>query len=177
MSAQRTPRVTAREPELFAHFHVVTMDSPIGKVYIQSDGEMITRVTFDTLKQRSAKPPQVLVEAEKQLNAYFLGRRRSFELPLQRLGTPFQRLVWSVLEDIPFEEARTYQALADRIGGRAVARTVGHACASNPLLIIVPCHRVIAMNGLLTGYAGGLWRKRWLLTHEGVLEKELFAEP
>lgn len=176
MSAQRTPRVTAREPELFTHFHVVVVESPIGKVYIQSDGELITRVTFETLKLRNAKPPKVLVESEKQLKAYFAGRLKKFELPLQRLGTPFQRLVWSVLDDIPSGEARTYQALADRIGGRAVARTVGNACASNPLLIIVPCHRVMAANGLLTGYAGGLWRKRWLLTHEGVLNKELFPE-
>ncbi len=176
MSEQRTPAGTAREPELFAHFHVVAVETPIGKLYVQSDGELVTRVSFEPLKLRHAKPPRVLVEAEKQLKAYFDRRLKKFELPLQRLGTPFQKLVWSVLDDIPFGEARTYQALADRIGGRAVARTVGNACASNPLLVIVPCHRVMAMNGLLTGYAGGLWRKRWLLTHEGVLEKELFDE-
>lgn len=176
MPMQRPPRVTAREPELFTHFHTVVVGSPIGKVYIQSDGEFITRVTFEPLKARNARPPKVLMEAQKQMDAYFEGRRRKFELPLQQIGTRFQRLVWSVLEDIPFGEARTYQALADRIGGRAVARTVGNACASNPLLIIVPCHRVLASNGLLTGYAGGLWRKRWLLMHEGVLEKELFGE-
>lgn len=176
MSAQRTPRVTAREPELFAHFHAVAVETPIGKLYVQSDGEFITRVSFDPMKMRHARTPRVLVEAERQLTAYFGGESKKFELPLQRLGTSFQKLVWSVLDEIPFGEARTYQALADRIGGRAVARTVGNACASNPLLIIVPCHRVLAVNGLLTGYAGGIWRKRWLLAHEGVLEKDLFAE-
>ncbi len=176
MSAQRTPRVTAREPELFVRDHAIAVDTPIGKLYIQCDGELITRATFEAIPVRKAKPPRVLAEAAKQMKDYFDGGRKKFELPVQRVGTPFRRLVWSVLEDIPFGEARTYQALADRIGGRAAARTIGNACASNPLLIIVPCHRVLAVNGLLTGYAGGLWRKRWLLLHEGVLDKGLFAE-
>ncbi|MBK8497341.1 MAG: methylated-DNA--[protein]-cysteine S-methyltransferase [Flavobacteriales bacterium] len=167
-------RVTAGDPELFQLFHAVVLDTPIGKFYIESDGEVITRSGFDPMKLRHAKPPMVLKEAGRQAAAYFNGKLKKFELPLQRLGSPFQRLEWSVLEDIPYGEARTYQDLAHRIGGKAVARTVGNACASNPLLIIVPCHRVMAKNGLLTGYAGGLWRKKWLLEHEGVLAQELF---
>lgn len=169
MPKPRAVRVTAREPELFHLFHAVALDTPLGKFYLESDGELITRASFEPMKLRYAKPPAVLKEAGSQVAAYFNGKLKKFELPLQRLGTPFQRLVWSVLEDIPFGKARTYQAIADRIGGKAVARTVGNACASNPLLIIVPCHRVLAVNGLLTGYAGGIWRKRWLLLHEGVL--------
>lgn len=166
--------MTAREPELFHLFHAVALDTPIGKFYMESDGDLITRSGFEPMKLRQAKPPVVLKEAGKQAAAYFNGKLKRFELPIQRLGTPFQRLVWTVLDDIPFGETRTYQALADRIGGKAVARTVGNACASNPLLIIVPCHRVRAVNGLLTGYAGELWRKKWLLEHEGVLPRELF---
>lgn len=162
------------EPELFAPAHVIVVEGPIGKLWVESDGVLITRLSFDALHVRQARPPKVLVEAGKQLDAYFRRKRKHFELPLQRKGTRFQKLVWNALDDIRFGDARTYGAIADRIGGRAVARTVGNACGSNPIPIIVPCHRVIASDGLLTGYVGGLWRKRWLLEHEGVLAKDLF---
>lgn len=168
------PVRNVKEPELFAHFHVLVVDSPMGKVWVESDGELITRVSFETLKVRHAKPPAVLVDAGKQLEAYFKRKRKHFDLPLQRTGTRFQKLVWEAIDDIRFGDTRTYQAIADRIGGRAIARTVGNACGSNPLPIIVPCHRVIASDGLLTGYVGGLWRKKWLLEHEGVLTREMF---
>jgi methylated-DNA-[protein]-cysteine S-methyltransferase len=123
---------------------------------------------------RRARHPAVLDEARRQLEAYFNGTLKQFDLPLQRRGSRFQNMVRSAVEDIRFGEVRSYQAIADRIGGRAIARTVGNACGSNLLPILVPCHRVIASNGLLTGYVGGLWRKRWLLEHEGVLTPELY---
>lgn len=176
MADPRNVHVTVREPELFHLFHAVALETPLGKFYIESDGELITRTSFEPIKLRQAKPPAVLKEAGRQAAAYFNGKLKKFELPLQRLGTPFQQLVWSVLEDIPFGEVRTYQGIAHRIGGKAVARTVGNACAPNPLPVIVPCHRVIATDGLLTGYVGGIWRKRWMLTHEGVLSKDLFEK-
>jgi methylated-DNA-[protein]-cysteine S-methyltransferase len=163
------------EPELFLHFHALSVDSPMGKVWVESDGQLITRVSFDPLKVRHAKPPKVLVDAGRQMDAYFKRRRKHFDLPLQQVGTRFQKLVWTALGDIRFGDTRSYQDIADRIGGKAVARTVGHACGSNPLPIIVPCHRVIASDGLLTGYVGGIWRKRWLLEHEGVLSRDLFG--
>ena len=108
------------------------------------------------------------------MNTYFSRRRKKFDLPLQQLGTRFQKLVWQAIDDTRWGDTRTYQEIALRIGGRAMARTVGNACASNPLPIIIPCHRVIASDGLLTGYVGGIWRKQWLLVHEGVLSKDLF---
>jgi len=166
--------VTARAPELFSLFHVVVVDGPIGKVWIESDGELITRVSFDALRARNAKPPKVLVEAQKQMTSYFARKRKKFELPVQRLGTRFQQLVWENIDNIRWGDTRTYQEISERIGGKAMARTVGQACARNPLPIIVPCHRVIASDGLLTGYVGGIWRKRWMLIHEGVLSKDLF---
>ncbi|MBK9177126.1 MAG: methylated-DNA--[protein]-cysteine S-methyltransferase [Flavobacteriales bacterium] len=168
--------VTARERELFHLFHAVVMDSPIGKVWIESDGELITRISFEPLRMRQAKPPAVLRDAQRQMEGYFKRRRKHFDLPLQQLGTPFQKLVWQSIDGIRWGDTRTYQEIADWIGGKAIARTVGNANGSNPLPIIVPCHRVIASNGLLTGYIGGLWRKRWLLQHEGVLPRDLFED-
>ncbi|MBL7952299.1 MAG: methylated-DNA--[protein]-cysteine S-methyltransferase [Flavobacteriales bacterium] len=164
------------EPELFAPLHVAVVDSPIGKLWVESDGALITRLSFDALHVRQAKLPAMLEDAQKQLDAYFERRRRTFELPVQRLGTRFQKMVLEMLDGIPYGTATSYQALADRIGGKAIARTVGNACGRNPIPIIVPCHRVISTDGLLTGYVGGIWRKKWLLEHEGVLAKELFDE-
>ncbi len=169
-----TPRSPHKEPELFAHFHVLVVEGPIGKVWVESDGELITRLSFEALHVRQAKPPKVLTEAKKQLEAYFKRRRKHFDLPLQRKGTRFQQLVWAAIDDIRFGDSRTYSEIAQRIGGKAIARTVGNACGSNPIPIIVPCHRVIASDGLLTGYVGGIWRKKWMLEHEGVLTKEMF---
>jgi len=170
-SRPRTP-----EPELFAPLHVAVVESPVGKLWVESDGALITCLSFDALHVRQAKVPPVLDEAHRQLDAYFVQRLRKFDLPVQRVGTRFQKLVWEMLESIPYGSATTYQALADRIGGKAIARTVGNACAHNPIPIIVPCHRVLSSEGLLTGFIGGIWRKKWLLEHEGVLAKELFSE-
>ncbi|MEZ4738178.1 MAG: methylated-DNA--[protein]-cysteine S-methyltransferase [Flavobacteriales bacterium] len=163
-------------PELFAPMHVGVVEGPIGKAWVESDGHLITRVSFDALRGRNTKEPKVLSEALKQLDGYFRKKRRSFDLPVQHLGTRFQKMVWSALEEIPYGKTVNYQAIGNAIGGKAIARTVGNACAHNPTPIIVPCHRVIATNGLLTGYVGGIWRKRWLLVHEGALSKELFDE-
>lgn len=169
-------RPTTQEPELFAPLHVVVVESPIGKLWLESDGALITRLSFDALHVRQAKLPTVLEKAHKQLDAYFTGRSRTFDLPVQRLGSRFQKLVWEALDHIPYGTSETYQGIAESIGGKANARTVGNACGSNPVPIIVPCHRVLSADGLLTGYVGGIWRKKWLLQHEGALPKELFDE-
>ncbi|MBK7752155.1 MAG: methylated-DNA--[protein]-cysteine S-methyltransferase [Flavobacteriales bacterium] len=166
---------SASDPQLFAPLHVVVMEGPLGKVHIESDGLVITRVSFENLRGSRAKQPKLLGTAAKQMDQYFAGKRKRFDLPLQRLGTRFQRLVWDAIDDIPYGKTRTYQAIGEKIGGLALARTVGHACGSNPLPILLPCHRVIASDGLLTGYVGGLWRKRWMLQHEGALPKDLFT--
>ncbi len=166
------PKTT--EPELFAPLHVVVVGSPIGKLWVESDGELITRLSFEGMHVRQARIPAVLVETQRQLDAYFKGSLRAFDLPAQRMGTRSQKLVQDLLVRIPFGSTISYQTLAERVGGRAIARSVGSACGRNPVPIIVPCHRVCSSEGLLTGYVGGLWRKKWLLEHEGVLPRGLF---
>ena len=103
---------------------------------------------------------------ERQLAEYFAGRRRRFDLPLIAPGTPFQRRVWRALVRIPYGETRTYGDLARRLGVPSAQRAVGHANGCNPLSILVPCHRLVGANGALTGYGGGVWRKRKLLELE-----------
>jgi methylated-DNA-[protein]-cysteine S-methyltransferase len=105
-------------------------------------------------------------EARKQLGAYFAGELRDFNLPLAAEGTPFQQRVWAVLRTIPFGSTVSYGEIARRLDLPAASRAVGAANGRNPISVIVPCHRVIGANGTLTGYGGGLERKRWLLHHE-----------
>ena len=168
-----SPKAKIKEPELFGPQYVASLDSPIGKLWVESDGERITRVSFTNPgRGRHLRRPKVLTEALTQMKAYFAGRRKKFDLPLYHVGSAYRKKVWAHLEKIPFGRAVTYAGLASKAGG--AARSTGSACGVNPLLILVPCHRVVGSDGLLTGYAGGLWRKKWLLEHEGVLAKELF---
>ena len=160
---------------MFKPLFVKVVNTPLGKVWLQSDGELITRSSFDKMDGRGGKLPDLLNEASTQLNAYFKGDLERFDLPFQQLGTRFQKLVWKELVEIPKGKTLTYQRLAKRVGGKAIARTVGQACGRNPLPILVPCHRVLGATGLLTGYIGGIWRKKWLLEHEGAIEKDLFS--
>ena len=163
----------SRQPELFGPMYVAVVASPIGKVYVECDGLLTTRVSFEPLgKSTKRKVPKALKEAVLQLHAYFAGRRKKFDLPLYQVGSDYRKKVWQRLDRIPFGQAITYEQLAREVGGNA--RSAGTACGDNPLLIVVPCHRVIGKTGLLTGYAGEIWRKKWLLEHEGVLSKELF---
>ncbi|MCO6482465.1 MAG: methylated-DNA--[protein]-cysteine S-methyltransferase [Flavobacteriales bacterium] len=156
------------QPELFKPQYLAALDTPVGKLWVESDGERITRVTFDNPgRGRNTRPPKALKEAVAQLKAYFAGRRKKFDLPLYLVGSPYRKSIWARLGKVPYGKAITYEELAADAGG--AAHTAGAACAINPLLILVPCHRVIASDGLLSGYAGGLWRKKWLLEHEGVL--------
>lgn len=112
-----------------------------------------------------------LAAARGQLKEYFAGERREFDLPLAPEGSDFQRRVWAALRDIPWGETRSYGDLAELLGSSP--RAVGRANATNPICIMVPCHRVIGADGALTGYAGGMDNKRWLLEHEGALKPEL----
>ncbi len=108
----------------------------------------------------------ILREAARQLDEYFVGQRRTFELPLAPEGTPFQRAAWAALTAIPFGETRSYGDQARAIGRPKAVRAVGGANGRNPIAIVVPCHRVIGSDGSLTGYGGGEAAKRWLLAHE-----------
>lgn len=143
------------------------MDSPIGGLRIRVSADLITAINFDARPagQRSDHP--LLDRAEAQLTEYFAGDRTTFDLPLARDGSEFQQKVWSELQRIPYGETATYGEIAQRLGyDNAVSRAVGSANGSNPIPIVVPCHRVIGANGTLTGYAGGLERKQTLLQLE-----------
>jgi methylated-DNA-[protein]-cysteine S-methyltransferase len=108
----------------------------------------------------------VLQEAVSQLKAYFDGQRTHFDFPMNPAGTEFQQKVWKGLCEIPFGKTMSYLELAKQLGDVKAIRAVASANGKNPLWIVVPCHRVIGTDGSLTGYAGGLWRKKWLLEHE-----------
>jgi methylated-DNA-[protein]-cysteine S-methyltransferase len=110
--------------------------------------------------------PRAVDDARRQLDDYFEGRRREFDLPLDPFGTPFQQSVWQVLRTIPYGQTMSYGQQAERLGDVRKARAVGAANGKNPLSIVVPCHRVIGSNGHLTGFAAGVEVKSWLLDHE-----------
>lgn len=120
----------------------------------------------------SLSVPTVLEECRQQIEEYFQAGRREFSVKLLPKGTDFQLQVWEKLREIPFGQTWSYRQLAIAIGNEKAVRAVGNANSKNKLNIIVPCHRVIGSNGTLTGYAGGLWRKKWLLKHEGCRFKD-----
>jgi methylated-DNA-[protein]-cysteine S-methyltransferase len=144
---------------------VHSVATPIGPLLLSAEDGHLSRVAFAaSAAARSADP--LFLEAEAQLDAYFAGELRRFELPLAPRGTEFQRSVWQALLEIPYGSTSTYSELAAVIGRPNACRAVGAANGSNPLAVIVPCHRVIGAAGALTGYGGGLERKRRLLALE-----------
>jgi methylated-DNA-[protein]-cysteine S-methyltransferase len=149
---------------------IMTVQSPIGPLSITVSDGALRSVQLDGSLPASpgAGADQALASAvASQLEAYFEGELRSFDAPLGPLGTPFQRAVWAELTTIPYGAVASYGEIARRVGKPAASRAVGAANRSNPIAIVVPCHRVIGASGALTGYAGGMWRKEWLLKHEG----------
>lgn len=142
-------------------------DSPIGPMTLVQEGEALTRLDFDVPSQPEEATP-LLLEACRQLREYFAGERKVFALPLAPEGTAFQKKVWAALRDIPWGETRSYGDIARAIGKPAASRAVGMANGRNPLPIFIPCHRVIGTNGSITGYSGGLEKKRFLLRLEGI---------
>ena len=145
---------------------VHTVDTPIGPLLLSADEGRLSRVEFGAATKCSSSAPP-FAEAAAQLEAYFAGELERFELPLAPSGTAFQRGVWDALAEIPYGRTTTYSELAARIGRPSAWRAVGAANGRNPLPVIVPCHRVIGASGGLTGYGGGLERKRLLLALEG----------
>jgi methylated-DNA-[protein]-cysteine S-methyltransferase len=139
--------------------NAMQLDSPLGKITLVAEGDRLIGICLEE------KSP-VLERAAAQLAEYFAGERDAFDLPLGAEGTSFQREVWGALQKIPFGETRSYEDIARQIGRPKAVRAVGAANGKNPLAVVVPCHRVIGKSGELTGYAGGLSRKRWLLKHE-----------
>ena len=155
------------------------MDSPLGSMLLTADGEALSGVYFVGQKYQAVTQPNwkedagsaLLARVRVTLLAYFDGEQKQFDIPLALRGTPFQSRVWRALCDIPFGTTVTYAELARRVGAGEIVRAVGGAVGHNPVSIIVPCHRVIGSDGSLTGYAGGLDRKRALLTLEGITAK------
>jgi methylated-DNA-[protein]-cysteine S-methyltransferase len=144
--------------------------SPIGALTLVGNASVLVALHLPTSDD---VPPdgepgktRLLERVADQLGEYFAGERRTFDVPLEAKGTPFQRLVWDALVEIPFGALRSYGDVAKAIGRPAASRAVGAANGRNPIAIIVPCHRVIGSTGQLTGYGGGLPTKKWLLEHE-----------
>src|SRR5713101_4487980 len=154
--------------------------SPVGELILTASDSALTGVYFPT--SRHGPPPTakagwleddgkglILSRARQQLAEYFARARMTFDLPLAAAGSEFEHRVWDALVTIPFGATTSYGEIARRLGDARNARAVGAANAKNPIPIVVPCHRVIGANGDLTGFGGGIERKRWLLEHEGAL--------
>src|SRR5690606_17994927 len=142
--------------------------TPVGILELKGDAEGLASVLFKDSENVvvSEKIPQELKNSVSQLQEYFEGKRQEFSLTLSPEGTDFQKRVWKQLQAIPFGKTTSYQQMANQLGDPKVIRAAASANGKNPISIIIPCHRVIGSDGSLTGYAGGLHRKKWLLEHE-----------
>lgn len=146
------------------------LDSPIGPLTLLADGEELVGVYMAEHRHRpvidAPRDDTVLPAVREQLAAYFRRDLKDFDVPVRLAGSPFQQEVWAALRTIPYGESWSYAQLAAAVGRPRASRAVGLANGRNPVSVIVPCHRVVGSNGSLTGYGGGLERKRWLLDHE-----------
>ncbi|MBU2869567.1 methylated-DNA--[protein]-cysteine S-methyltransferase [Colwellia sp. E2M01] len=157
------------------------LDTPLGLFEIMATEKGICQAIFCGDKLVSARTHETKVnditrQCKQQLVEYFSGERQTFTVPLDAQGTPFQQTVWDCLLKIPFGEVRSYGDVAQQLNKPKASQAVGGANGRNPIALIVPCHRVIGGNGSLTGYAGGVERKLWLLHHEGVELKDNTAK-
>lgn len=156
-------------PELFSHIDFIK--SPIGTICIRASERGITDIFFvDEDEEDKLSKNQFIKKCKIELNEYFEGKRKQFDVPIDLYGTSFQKSVWYELIKIPFGNTISYLSLASKLGNKNKIRAVAKANAQNQISIIVPCHRVIGANGDLIGYSGGLWRKKWLLEHEEIIE-------
>ncbi len=146
--------------------------SPIGTLEMMGSRDGISCISFVDREVTYGDIPDCLKECALQLDQYFAGRRTEFSFPLDLQGTEFQKRVWRELQKIPFGKTVSYLEIALAVGTRESIRAVGRANGQNPIVIVVPCHRVIGRDGSLTGYGGGLWRKRWLLDFENPPRQE-----
>lgn len=154
----------------------LALDSPIGRLVVTGTAKAVTEVSWsDAMVESPAPGHSPVAEAARQLGAYFQGRLRQFDIPMAPRGSVFQARVWGALSAIPYGETASYGDVARMIG--SVARPVGMACGANPIPILIPCHRVIAANGRLTGYSGGdgITTKQLLLALENSGQADLFG--
>ncbi|HZU86958.1 MAG TPA: methylated-DNA--[protein]-cysteine S-methyltransferase [Anaerolineaceae bacterium] len=163
-------------------YFLTTMNTPLGELLLGATNQGVCLVEFSGQAERvqleqvmlekrdlvlTTGSSQYLEDVQAELKAYFAGKLRGFNVPLDAGGSEFQRRVWAALVHIPYGETRSYNDLALQLGQPGGSRAVGTANGSNPIAIVVPCHRVITTSGKLGGYGGGLWRKEWLLNFEG----------
>ena len=149
-----------------------SVETPIGTLWLEADGDGLGSIAFHG-PAGARSDDALLAEAEAQLRSYFAGELERFDLPLSARGTAFQKRVWSAVAAIPYGTTTTYSGLAAALGSPRACRAVGAANGSNPLPIVVPCHRVVGASGALTGYGGGLERKRALLDLEATVRAPL----
>ena len=145
------------------------VETPIGILEIIGTEQVVQSILFverEGTQSPESDIPNVLRQCREELDAYFRGKRMTFTFPTEQIGTTFQHDVWDALQTIPYAETASYRELAERVKRPTAVRAVGATNGRNKLSIVVPCHRVIGSNGKLTGYAGGIWRKEWLLQHE-----------
>ena len=143
------------------------MNSPIGILMLGSDEWQLKSISFEAeYLENESSIPDVLIAAQKQLEEYFSGSRQNFDLSINPEGTEFQHRVWTRVSAVNYGATKSYIEIAHEVKSQDSSRAVGMANGKNPLPIIIPCHRIIGHNGKLTGYAGGLERKKWLLLHE-----------
>ena len=152
-----------------ADLFLCTVDSPIGLIEVSGTSDAIVSCLFVDQRRRDAVSNPVVDLAIRQLEEYLAGDRRAFDVPIALQGTDFQKQVWQQLLTVPFGQTASYRDIATAIGNPQAVRAVGAANGQNPISIIVPCHRIVGSDGSLVGYGGGLWRKEWLLKHEGCL--------
>ncbi|SHK76234.1 methylated-DNA--[protein]-cysteine S-methyltransferase [Halomonas caseinilytica] len=138
----------------------------LGLLRLSATASGINEIAFVMEKDAAPRPNEITERARQQLAEYFAGERREFDLPLAPEGTDFQQRVWEALTTIPYGQTRNYAEIAEQLRCKGGQRAVGAANGKNPIAIVVPCHRVIGSDGRLTGYAGGIGRKQWLLAHE-----------
>lgn len=152
-------------------------NSPIGLIKIEGSEKGISSVSFIENEEDVGEKeiPSILIDCVNQLDEYFKNERKEFSVKLDLNGSPFQEIVWNEVKNIPYGLTTTYNEVAEKIRNKQTVRAVGSANSRNPVLIIIPCHRVIGTKGKLTGYSGGLWRKDWLINFENNrIQKNLF---
>ena len=163
--------------DLLNNMDQALIQTPLGTALLTGSEAGITELSIGERRPVSAEVPLSLIPVCRQLKAYFNGELRQFDVTLLPGGTPFQKRVWKALGEIPFGSTISYGELAASLGNPGAVRAVAAANARNPIWVLIPCHRVIGSDGSLTGYAGGLHRKKWLLDHEsGSRQFSLFPE-
>lgn len=151
----------------------VVINCPLGFVLIEGNEDGISKISVTSEETvLSERIPDLFSDVVTQLNEYFEGNRTDFQFKRNPKGTDFQKTVWEELLKIPFGKTASYQDVTNKLGDPKSIRAVANANGKNPLWIVVPCHRVIGSDGSLTGYAGGLWRKKWLLDHENPVKQQ-----